>query len=49
MDGRFFLAVANSHRFSIRGPSLYSINSTVYELNALTQTFIRFQDILTHR
>ncbi|XP_041663501.1 thrombospondin-type laminin G domain and EAR repeat-containing protein [Cheilinus undulatus] len=48
IDGRFFLAVANSQRISERGPSLYSINSTVYELNTLTQTFIRFQDILTH-
>ncbi|KAF3694317.1 Thrombospondin-type laminin G domain and EAR repeat-containing protein [Channa argus] len=48
IDGRFFLAVANSQKVSSRGPSLYSINSTVYELNALTQTFIRFQDILTH-
>ncbi|XP_042351260.1 LOW QUALITY PROTEIN: thrombospondin-type laminin G domain and EAR repeat-containing protein-like [Plectropomus leopardus] len=48
MDGRFFLAVANSQKVSERGPSLYSINSTVYELNTLTQTFIRFQDILTH-
>ncbi|XP_035533233.1 thrombospondin-type laminin G domain and EAR repeat-containing protein-like [Morone saxatilis] len=48
IDGRFFLAVANSQKFSDRGPSLYSINSTVYELNTLTQTFIHFQDILTH-
>ncbi|XP_069010606.1 thrombospondin-type laminin G domain and EAR repeat-containing protein-like [Embiotoca jacksoni] len=48
IDGRFFLAVANSQKVSERGPSLYSINSTVYELNTLTQTFIRFQDILTH-
>ncbi|XP_034550291.1 thrombospondin-type laminin G domain and EAR repeat-containing protein-like isoform X2 [Notolabrus celidotus] len=48
IDGRFFLAVANSQMISGRGPSLYSINSTVYELNTLTQTFIRFQDILTH-
>ncbi|XP_060910074.1 thrombospondin-type laminin G domain and EAR repeat-containing protein-like isoform X1 [Labrus mixtus] len=48
IDGRFFLAVANSQMISDRGPSLYSINSTVYELNTLTQTFIRFQDILTH-
>ncbi|XP_023253038.1 thrombospondin-type laminin G domain and EAR repeat-containing protein [Seriola lalandi dorsalis] len=45
---RFFLAVANSQRVSDRGPSPYSINSTVYELSTLTQTFIRFQDILTH-
>uniref|UniRef100_UPI0037E8870F thrombospondin-type laminin G domain and EAR repeat-containing protein-like n=1 Tax=Semicossyphus pulcher TaxID=241346 RepID=UPI0037E8870F len=48
IDGRFFLAVANSQKVSERGPSLYSINSTVYELNTLTQTFIPFQDILTH-
>nr|XP_033473941.1 thrombospondin-type laminin G domain and EAR repeat-containing protein-like [Epinephelus lanceolatus] len=48
IDGRFFLAVANSQKVSERGPSLYSINSTVYELNMLTQTFIPFQDILTH-
>ncbi|KAF7214259.1 thrombospondin-type laminin G domain and EAR repeat-containing protein [Nothobranchius furzeri] len=47
-DGRFFLAVANSQQLSRRGPSLYSINSTVYELNTFTRTFIRFQDILTH-
>ncbi|XP_070694804.1 thrombospondin-type laminin G domain and EAR repeat-containing protein-like [Pempheris klunzingeri] len=48
IDSRFFLAVANSQKVSGRGPSLYSINSTVYELNTLTQTFIRYQDILTH-
>ncbi|XP_069388750.1 thrombospondin-type laminin G domain and EAR repeat-containing protein isoform X2 [Paralichthys olivaceus] len=48
IDGRFFIAVANSQNISDRGPSQYSINSTVYELSALTQTFIRFQDILTH-
>ncbi|KAK2840479.1 hypothetical protein Q5P01_014219 [Channa striata] len=48
IDGRFFLAVANSQKISSHGPSLYTINSTVYELNMLTQTFIRFQDILTH-
>uniref|UniRef100_A0A673AP45 Thrombospondin type laminin G domain and EAR repeats n=1 Tax=Sphaeramia orbicularis TaxID=375764 RepID=A0A673AP45_9TELE len=48
IDGRFFLAVANSQMVPDRGPSVYSINSTVYELNTLTQTFIRFQDILTH-
>ncbi|XP_036965589.1 thrombospondin-type laminin G domain and EAR repeat-containing protein-like isoform X2 [Acanthopagrus latus] len=48
IDGRFFLAVANSQKVSDRGPSLYTINSTVYELNTFTQTFIRFQDILTH-
>ncbi|KAL3970384.1 solute carrier family 41 [Sarotherodon galilaeus] len=48
IDGRFFLAVANSQMIPDRGTSVYSINSTVYELNTLTQTFIRFQDILTH-
>ncbi|XP_068592498.1 thrombospondin-type laminin G domain and EAR repeat-containing protein-like [Cebidichthys violaceus] len=48
IDGRFFLAVANSQKVWNNGPNLYSINSTVYELNRLTQTFIRFQDILTH-
>ncbi|AWP13685.1 putative thrombospondin-type laminin G domain and EAR repeat-containing protein-like [Scophthalmus maximus] len=48
IDGRFFLAVANSQKVSDGGLSPYSINSTVYELSALTQTFIRFQDILTH-
>ncbi|XP_024143109.1 thrombospondin-type laminin G domain and EAR repeat-containing protein isoform X1 [Oryzias melastigma] len=48
IDGRFFLAVANSQKFTDTGQSLYSLNSTVYELNTLTQTFIRFQDILTH-
>ncbi|KAK5889783.1 hypothetical protein CesoFtcFv8_013370 [Champsocephalus esox] len=48
IHGRFFLAVANSQRVRERGPSLYSINSTLYELNTLTHSFIRFQDILTH-
>eukprot|EP00066_Takifugu_rubripes_P028575 XP_011617841.1 PREDICTED: thrombospondin-type laminin G domain and EAR repeat-containing protein-like [Takifugu rubripes] len=48
INGRFFLVVANSQRVSNHGPSLYSINSTVYELNTLTQSFISFQDLLTH-
>ncbi|XP_068602720.1 thrombospondin-type laminin G domain and EAR repeat-containing protein-like [Brachionichthys hirsutus] len=48
IHGRFFLAVANSQKVPERGPSLYSINSTIYELNIFTQTFIPFQDILTH-
>uniref|UniRef100_A0A3P9M7I4 Thrombospondin type laminin G domain and EAR repeats n=1 Tax=Oryzias latipes TaxID=8090 RepID=A0A3P9M7I4_ORYLA len=55
IDGRFFLVVANSQKFADTGQSLYSLNSTVYELNStvyelnsLTQTFIRFQEILTH-
>ncbi|KAF7641559.1 hypothetical protein LDENG_00277550, partial [Lucifuga dentata] len=49
INSRFFLAVANSQMVLERGPSLYSINSTIYELNTFTRTFIRFQDILTHR
>lgn len=49
VDGRYFLVVANSQKVWQRGPSLYNINSTVYELNTLTRTFIPFQDILTHR
>ncbi|XP_068185867.1 thrombospondin-type laminin G domain and EAR repeat-containing protein [Antennarius striatus] len=48
IHGRFFLAVANSQKVPDHGPSLYSINSTIYELNTLTQTFIPFQDVLTH-
>uniref|UniRef100_M3ZZ42 Thrombospondin type laminin G domain and EAR repeats n=1 Tax=Xiphophorus maculatus TaxID=8083 RepID=M3ZZ42_XIPMA len=48
IDGRFFLAVANSQRFSRKSQSTYNINSTVYELNMFTQTFLRFQDIPTH-
>ncbi|XP_037831954.1 thrombospondin-type laminin G domain and EAR repeat-containing protein [Kryptolebias marmoratus] len=48
IDGRFFLAVANSQQLSRRGPSLYNINSTVYELNTFSQSFVRFQDIPTH-
>ncbi|KAM6934658.1 thrombospondin-type laminin G domain and EAR repeat-containing protein-like [Xenentodon cancila] len=48
IDGRFFLAVANSQKLSVDGLNLHSINSTVYELNLLTQTFIHFQSILTH-
>ncbi|XP_043987585.1 thrombospondin-type laminin G domain and EAR repeat-containing protein-like [Gambusia affinis] len=47
IDGRFFLAVANSQQFSRKSQSLYNINSTVYELNMFTQTFLRFQDIPT--
>uniref|UniRef100_A0A3Q4BND1 Uncharacterized protein n=1 Tax=Mola mola TaxID=94237 RepID=A0A3Q4BND1_MOLML len=48
IDDRFFLVVANSQKVAGHGPSLYSINSTVYELNTFTQSFIPFQDILTH-
>lgn len=49
IDNRFFLVVANSQKISDLGPSSYSINSTVYELSTLTNSFIRFQEILTHR
>uniref|UniRef100_A0A3P8UD37 Thrombospondin type laminin G domain and EAR repeats n=1 Tax=Cynoglossus semilaevis TaxID=244447 RepID=A0A3P8UD37_CYNSE len=48
IDNRFFLVVANSQKISDLGPSSYSINSTVYELSTLTNSFIRFQEILTH-
>ncbi|XP_056144945.1 thrombospondin-type laminin G domain and EAR repeat-containing protein-like [Lampris incognitus] len=48
IEERYFLVVANSQRVVERSPSLYSLNSTIYELNTLTQTFIRFQDLLTH-
>ncbi|KAJ8004417.1 hypothetical protein DPEC_G00135500 [Dallia pectoralis] len=47
IGNRYFLAVANSQSWNDRGPSLYNINSTIYELNVMTQTFIKFQDILT--
>ena len=49
IGGRYFLAVANGQMLDHRGPSLYTINSTIYELNMITQTFIKFQDILTNR
>ncbi|KAF1383069.1 hypothetical protein PFLUV_G00150480 [Perca fluviatilis] len=58
LDGRFQLFQSipvvpytqqRPHHLKVsRRASLHSINSTVYELNTLTQTFIRFQDILTH-
>ncbi|XP_075871955.1 thrombospondin-type laminin G domain and EAR repeat-containing protein-like isoform X2 [Nelusetta ayraudi] len=48
VDGRYFLVVANSQKVWQHGPSVYNINSTVYELNTLTRTFIPFQDLLTH-
>ena len=47
IGGRVFLAVANGELHT-HGSSQYSINSTIYELNMELQTFIRFQDILTH-
>ncbi|XP_062311724.1 thrombospondin-type laminin G domain and EAR repeat-containing protein-like [Osmerus eperlanus] len=48
IGGRYFLAVANGQMLDHRGPSLYTINSTIYELNMITQTFIKFQDIVTN-
>ncbi|XP_063070688.1 thrombospondin-type laminin G domain and EAR repeat-containing protein-like [Engraulis encrasicolus] len=47
IGGRVFLAVANGELHTA-GSSLYSIDSTIYELNMDLQRFIRFQDILTH-
>ncbi|KAL4635824.1 thrombospondin-type laminin G domain and EAR repeat-containing protein-like [Arapaima gigas] len=44
---RVFLAVANSQKLYETGPSVYAINSTIYELNATTKTFLKFQDIVT--
>ncbi|KAL0985671.1 hypothetical protein UPYG_G00160290 [Umbra pygmaea] len=48
IGNRYFLAVANGQMLSEKGPSVYNINSTIYELNIMTQTFIKFQDILTN-
>ncbi|XP_070979128.1 thrombospondin-type laminin G domain and EAR repeat-containing protein [Oncorhynchus clarkii lewisi] len=45
---RYFLAVANGQKLNERGPSHYNINSTIYELNVITQTFVKFQDIVTN-
>ncbi|KAI1898301.1 hypothetical protein AGOR_G00070910 [Albula goreensis] len=45
---RIFLAVANGQKFYEKVPSLYAINSTIYELNMTTKTFLRFQDIVTY-
>lgn len=46
---RYFLAVANGHMLYDRRPSLYAINSTIYELDMVTQMFITFQNIGTYR
>ncbi|XP_031414884.1 thrombospondin-type laminin G domain and EAR repeat-containing protein isoform X3 [Clupea harengus] len=45
---RYFLAVANGHMLYDRRPSLYAINSTIYELDMVTQMFITFQNIGTY-
>lgn len=49
IDNRFFLAVANSQKLSDSSTVLYNINSTIYELNMTSQSFIKFQDIATSR
>ena len=49
IGNRFFLAVANSQRLEGSGSILYNINSTIYELNMTSQTFVKFQDITTSR
>uniref|UniRef100_A0A3Q0SCS6 Thrombospondin type laminin G domain and EAR repeats n=1 Tax=Amphilophus citrinellus TaxID=61819 RepID=A0A3Q0SCS6_AMPCI len=45
IDSRVFLVVANGHRLHGNGPSQYTINSTIYELDMSAQMFVRFQDI----
>ncbi|TSR51427.1 Thrombospondin-type laminin G domain and EAR repeat-containing protein [Bagarius yarrelli] len=47
IDNRFFLAVANSQKLSDSSTVVYNINSTIYELNTTSQSFIKFQDITT--
>ncbi|KAF5891519.1 thrombospondin-type laminin G domain and EAR repeat-containing protein-like, partial [Clarias magur] len=47
INNRFFLAVANSQKLSDSGAVLYNINSTIYELNTTSQSFVKFQDIAT--
>lgn len=49
IGSRVFLVVANGHRLLSSGPSLYAINSTIYELDMNAQLFVRFQDIVTYR
>lgn len=49
IGSRVFLAVANSQRLYERGPGVYAINSTIYELDLMTKTFLKFQDIITYR
>ncbi|RVE57377.1 hypothetical protein OJAV_G00215740 [Oryzias javanicus] len=48
IGSRVFLVVANGHRLSGTGPSQYTINSTIYELDIGGQMFVRFQDIVTY-
>ncbi|XP_052456539.1 thrombospondin-type laminin G domain and EAR repeat-containing protein-like [Carassius gibelio] len=48
IGNRVFLAVANGHMLCERGPSLYTINSTIYALDVTTKMFLKFQDIVTY-
>uniref|UniRef100_A0A672HVI7 Thrombospondin type laminin G domain and EAR repeats n=1 Tax=Salarias fasciatus TaxID=181472 RepID=A0A672HVI7_SALFA len=48
IGNRVFLVVANGHRLYSSGPSQYTINSTIYELDMTGRLFVRFQDIVTH-
>ncbi|KAM4542320.1 thrombospondin-type laminin G domain and EAR repeat-containing protein-like [Odontesthes bonariensis] len=48
IGNRVFLVVANGHRLHGNGPSQYTINSTIYELDMTAQLFVRFQDIVTY-
>ncbi|MFT7818143.1 thrombospondin-type laminin G domain and EAR repeat-containing protein-like, partial [Arapaima gigas] len=48
IGNRTFLAVANSQMLHQKGPSLYALNSTIYELSITTKTFLKFQDIGTY-
>uniref|UniRef100_A0A672SZJ3 Thrombospondin-type laminin G domain and EAR repeat-containing protein-like n=1 Tax=Sinocyclocheilus grahami TaxID=75366 RepID=A0A672SZJ3_SINGR len=48
IGNRVFLALANGHMLCERGPSLYTINSTIYELDMTTKMFLKFQDIVTY-
>lgn len=49
IGSRVFLVVANGHKLHGNGPSRYTINSTIYELDMNGQLFVRFQDIVTYR
>ncbi|KAJ8349868.1 hypothetical protein SKAU_G00249980 [Synaphobranchus kaupii] len=48
IGSRIFLVVANGQKLYRKGPSIYTLNSTIYELNMATKTFIMFQDIVTY-
>ncbi|XP_061082661.1 thrombospondin-type laminin G domain and EAR repeat-containing protein-like [Conger conger] len=48
IGSRVFLAVANGQKLYRKGPSVYNLNSTIYELNMATRSFLPFQDIVTY-